>query len=859
MKKLAIILLALSVSLGYSQSYEEVAKEIGIGKHQILDSREMSGGVVAFDFNNDGWEDIFVVGGAGNPCGLYQNMKNGKFQNIYASSGIYIEALEHTVGAAAADLDNDGDKDLIVTTNERANTYIFENIGNGKFLNITKSTGIEGNVWNTAVSFIDFDLDGDLDIYLSSYIGSNGGCDRNFFYENLGNMKFKEIGIELGVDDIGCSLASTFSDYDGDGDFDLLVANDFGKTVSSNRLFENLYPEKKFKDATETSGFNSRIFGMGIEGGDFDEDGDMDYYTTNIGENHFFVNNGNKTMTEKGVQYGIDNKHKAGTDSLATSWGIAWYDYDNDSHLDLFVSNGNVILTDSLMSFTDPNLLFHNDGQGNFTEVGEAEGIADTKKGRGIALVDFDNDGDMDIVQTVATTGYGSQSETDDDRVHFFKNNASENGNNWIQFHLVGNSDNRDAIGSKVAIFFDGRKLIAETSSGGSSYMSMKTSIIHFGLGAKTSIDRVEVTFPNGEKAIKYNLKSKQRYDIIQAYRTTTNVELCYGDRFNNKFDVYRDTTVSETYTAKNGVDSIVTYQIEVDAEIKINANSQLCYGDEFQGFTWKSAGQVTEKLKSYKGCDSTIIHNITVNPPVESFIDTTVCYGGLINKIRITKDRKVEIPIENPNGCDSLLVYNVVVNDGPKFTSNIDVCSGEMYKGVQITKDTILFSSFKTTTGCDSIYEESIAVLPYGQQDSTINLISDEMFEGKFYDKDTTIYRNLGFKASNGCDSLLAIHLNITLSSVSYDNSNLFDMKLYPNPAEDYIEISYYQTNAQQTTIELYNTMGQKVATIYNGYSAEGNNRKIWKFGDIHLPKGIYMLRITDKDKYRTEKLLIQ
>ncbi len=859
MKLILNIIITLSlVQLSISQTYEEVAKQIGLGEHFALDTREMTGGVVVFDFNNDGYEDIFVTGGLLKNSALFQNMKNGTFQNVYSSSGIVISIHEQTVGAAAADLDNDGDKDLIITTNERADPYLFEN-KNGKFYDVTIPAGLEGKVWNTAVSFIDFDLDGDLDIYMSSYVGSNGGCDRNLFYENLGNLKFKEIAIELGVDDMGCSLASTFSDYDNDGDFDLLVANDFGLTVQSNKIFENLYPERKFKDVSETSGFNARIFGMGIEGGDFDEDGDMDYYTTNIGANKFYVNNGNKTMTERGVAYGLDNKYKKGTDSLATSWGIQWFDYNHDSYLDLFVSNGNVILTDSLMSYMDPNLLYKNNGDNTFTEVGVEEGIADLKKGRGVGLIDFDNDGDMDIIQSIVTGDYGARSETDDDRVHFFKSNASENGNHWIQFNLRGTVDNRDAIGSKIAIFFDGRKLVAESPSGGSSYMSQRTGIIHFGLGKATSIDRVEVTFPNGEKVIKNGLTADKRYNITQTYRTKTSVDLCYGEKYKNKFNVYRDTIITEEYKTVDDVDSIVTVNINVYDEILVKETKELCYGDEFNGITWKNNGETKETKRSYMGCDSNIVYNISVLPAKEIVKDTTVCYGGLFDNVRITRDRTIRKEMSNPNGCDSILVFDIKVNEGPKFTESFEVCQGQMYKNILVISDTVLFNSFKTSSGCDSIYEEKVVMLPSGIRDSIVNIYSDQMYEGKYYDSDTTIYKNLGVASANGCDSLLAININVTKSSVDFDYSNSFGLRLYPNPAESYIDIIYHQSATTLVTIELYSVVGQKMATIYEGISNEGDNKLTWKFDNKNIPPGVYMLRMTDKEKFITEKVIIK
>lgn len=858
MRKLIVlsILFLVTLSFTFGQTYEEVAKEIGLGNHVSKDDREMCGGVVVFDYNNDGYEDIFAVGGFLNNSALFKNKGDGTFENVYSSSGISIPQTTVVVGCAAADLDNDGDIDLFITTNERADNYIYEN-RNGVFYDVTLGSGLEVKIWSTAVSFVDFDLDSDLDIYVSNYVGADGRCDANFFYENLGDFKFKEISKELGVDDSGCSLASTFSDYDNDGDPDLLVANDFGLTIESNKIFENQYPERKFIDVSDATGFNDRIFGMGIEGGDFDEDGDFDYYTTNIGENKFYVNDGNKNLVQQAEAYGMDDKFKKGTDSLSTSWGIHWYDYENDGDMDLFVSNGNVILTDSVMAFEVPNLLYQNDGSGNFTEVGELEGVADTKQGRGIALNDFDNDGDMDIVQVVVNSTLDSEADTDDDRIHFFKNNASENGNNWIQFKIVGTTDNRDAVGAKVFLYFDGRELVREVNSGGSSYMSQRTRIIHYGLGSANSINRVEVVFPNGEKVVKAGLAINQRHTITQTYRSTENVELCFGERYKNMFTAKADTTIQENYKASDGVDSIVTVYIDVIEEIIMNENMTVCYGQEVNGRTWKNDGSYEELFRSYKGCDSTIVYNITVEDPVESNIDTTVCYGGLFNGVRITKDRSLLMEHENPDGCDSIVVYDITVNEGPKYSEVFEVCMNSEYNGVNIDSDTTFFNSYKTEAGCDSIYEEKIVVLPYGIADSVVEIYSNEPFEGNFYENDTTLYKNLGVVAQNGCDSVLAIHINVTISGVEYDEYNAFKSNIYPNPVEDEIEISFLQQNPQKVTIELYSSSGQLVATLYNGYSNKGENVKSFNLEKYGISAGVYLIKIIDENKYRTMKFI--
>lgn len=854
-----------------AQTFEEVAKDIGLGEQVSYDDRSMSGGVVVFDYNNDGYEDIFSVGGLLNNSGLFKNNGDGTFVNVYSSSGIDIPQTQHVVGCAAADLDNDGNIDLIVTTSEQYDNYLFKNIG-GKFRDVTLNSGLEVKVWSTAVSFIDFDKDGDLDIYLSNYVGSDGWCDANYFYENLGDFKFKEISKELGVDDSGCSLASTFSDYDNDGDFDLLVANDFGLTVEKNKIFENLYPEKKFVDVSDATGFNDRIFGMGIEGGDFDEDGDMDYYTTNIGENKFYVNDGNKKLVEQAVTYGLDDKYKKDTDSLSTSWGIHWFDYDNDSDLDLFVSNGNIIILDSVIAFAVPNLLYQNDGNGNFTEVGEQEGIADTKQGRGIALNDFDNDGDMDIVQVVINSTHDSEADTDDDRLNFFKNNASENGNNWIQFHLVGNTDNKDAVGSKVFLYFDGRKQVREIPSGGSSYMSQRTRIIHFGLGKYNGegssglksdklmsgvIDRVEIVFPNGDVVSKSGLEINKRHTINQTYRNSISVELCYNEKYKNKFRVTSDTTFIESYKAVDGVDSLVTVNVNVFPENIKTENITVCYGMEINNETWKNDGSYEDVLRSYRGCDSTVVYNITVEPVVEHNKDTTVCYGGELNGVRITKARSIFVDVENKDGCDSTIIYNVSVNEGPNYSEVFEVCRNSDFNGVNIISDTTFFNSFKTDAGCDSIYEEQIVMLPYGVQDSVVEIYSNEPYEGIYYESDTTLFKNLGVIAQNGCDSVMAVHINVTKSGVEYDEYNAFNSKLYPNPVDDEIEVSFSQQKPQNITIELYGSDGKFLGTLYEGYSVKGDNYKTFNIEQYNMPTGMYLIKIVDEYKYRTMKFI--
>jgi hypothetical protein len=398
--------------------------------------------------------------------------------------------------------------------------------------------------------------------------------------------------------------------------------------------------------------------------------------------------------------------------------------------------------------------------------------------------------------------------------------------------------------------------------------MSQRTRIIHYGLGASSglkgeslasSIDRVEVVFPNGEKVIKSGLAINERHTITQTYRTTENVELCYGAMYKNKFEAIRDTTVIEKYTASDGVDSLVTVYLDVLEEIITTENMNLCYGKEFKDKTWKENGDLEELFRSYKGCDSTVVYNISVEPPVQTDVDTTVCYGGLFNNVRITKDRSIFVDLENEDGCDTLVRYNVSVNEGPNYSEFFEVCRNSVYNGVTIESDTTFFSSFKTETGCDSIYEEKIVMLSFGVQDSVVEIYSNEPYDGNYYDSDTTLFKDLGIISQNGCDSVMAIHINVTTSGVEYDEYNAFNSKLYPNPVEDEIEITFSQQKPQNITIELYGSDGKLLGTLYEGYSVSGNNTKLFSIEQFGISAGMYLIKITDENKYRTMKFIKQ
>lgn len=497
--------------------FQEVSRPAGI-EHVCYDKHRICGGVAVFDYNKDGRLDIYLVGGH-NADRLYENRGGGKFRDVTKRAGLDITEKPVTMGVVTGDIDNDGDRDMFVTTDDGYRNLLLRNNGDGRFTDIARSAGITGTMWSTAVAFGDYDLDGFLDIYVGNYATYDGlpydehltGGIENQLYRNRGDNTFEEVANALGVSDYnGMTLATTFTDYDGDGDLDIYVANDFGELFEPNKLFRNEYPKVGFTDVSATTGTDAKINGMGIATGDFDEDGDLDYYITNMEDNVLYQNVGMGTFQDLARPKGIE-------DSMSTSWGAVFFDYDHDTYLDLVVANGRVLpryrLDDPrhLRRFLHQheNRLYRGDGRGGFHEVSQIVGIADTTRGRGVAVFDYDDDGDLDFIVAVVTKNKQTK-----DHALLYRNEGG-NAKTWLKVSLEGTKSNRDGFGSLVRVVAGGRSLIREID-GGSSYLSQSTSIAHFGLGTLSRVDSVIVRWPGGEHDAATNVAANQLIHIVQ-------------------------------------------------------------------------------------------------------------------------------------------------------------------------------------------------------------------------------------------------------------------------------------------------------------------------------------------------------
>ncbi|MCF8275739.1 MAG: FG-GAP-like repeat-containing protein [Flavobacteriales bacterium] len=496
--------------------FEELSGTMGI-THMHRSFKYLGGGVAVFDFDNDGWQDVYLTGGQ-NSDKLLHNLGNGQFEDVTIQSGIGAFSQTFTFGVTTGDIDNDGYRDILVTTEFGSQSIMLRNQGNGTFTALPNAIN-DGTTWKTAASFGDVNNDGLLDVYITSYVFQSGfiqdgvgtvigfahDCSPNMLFLNNGNLTFTDVSGTYGVNNEGCALATAFTDFDNDRDMDLMLANDFGAWVQPSALFENELPIAQLADISVQSDMDLSIYGMGIAIGDYDKDGDLDYYQTNLGRN-VLSRNDNGWFADVTTEANCENDSTG--QLLNTSWGSFFFDADNDSWPDLFVSNGEINSADIIANvLRDPNKLFLNNGDGTFTDISDVAEVSSTLRGRGAAYGDFDNDGRLDL--------FVNNIHKDNDSTHFeYYHNISEVGN-WIAFKLHGTQSNRDAFGSHIRLVQNGVSVLAEVD-GGSSHASQNSSVVHFGLGENTVVDSVIVSFPSGIDRIFTNVEANQIHQVYE-------------------------------------------------------------------------------------------------------------------------------------------------------------------------------------------------------------------------------------------------------------------------------------------------------------------------------------------------------
>jgi len=517
----------------------------------------VAGGVVLFDADEDGDLDIFFPGEAFESV-LYINDGTGRFSDGTLAAGLGGVLLAR--GAGAADYDNDGDQDLYVGRGGAAN-LLFKNLGGGVFTEVGAPAGVDENSMTLGAVFGDYDQDGWLDIYTANYLtdkSTRGGVNfegpPNNLFHNLGDGTFADVAPDVGVDSIGATLGVAFVDYDNDGDPDLVEVNDYGMGPGAehNTIYRNDGPDGAggwlFTDVGVSIGFDAGIFGMSACPGDYDNDGWMDIYESNICRNVLHHNLGGtfeEVSTAAGIEgYGFDDftqlftgwpmpmadasrsifeqgmvdfladyTHPASTQLCATSFGGGFQDFDNDGWLDFHLVNGYVRVLPYLPEGRrEPDFTYLNNGDGTFTDVTAISGADDKGDGRGAAFGDLDLDGDVDIV--VANTALEPPPLQ---KMSVLFNEWADGA--WLQVKLEGVVSNRDGIGARVEIW-TGTDYQMRVVSGGDGSFSRSDLAVHFGLGAASVVDLVWVTWPSGIIDAYTGVAADQRILLIEGGST---------------------------------------------------------------------------------------------------------------------------------------------------------------------------------------------------------------------------------------------------------------------------------------------------------------------------------------------------
>ena len=435
---------------------------------------------------------------------LYHQKPDGTFEDVTEKAGL--QGFGYGMGVAVGDYDNDGFEDLYVTS--YGGNRLYHNDGNGHFTDVTANAGVAGSGWSTSAAWVDIDGDGLLDLVVLRYVdwdfkdvwcgerkpGYRAYCEPNVFppvsplvYHNDGNGHFSEVSAKVGLAIPGRGLGIAIADYDRDGRPDIFVANDSMREFLYHNLGGGKFEEVGLLSETAVDGDGRTYAGMGTDFADYNNDGLPDLVVTDLANQRYalYRNNGDGSFSYTSLSSGI-----GGMTALHSGWGVRFFDYDNDGWKDLLITQGHdldtVELTNPNLRYRETMLLARNTGHG-FQDVSSDSGEVFRKPwvGRGLAIGDINNDGLIDAVVT-----------TNDGAAHILQNRTATK-NHWLTLDLVGHQSNRDAIGAEIKLTTaQGSQWATVTTA--SSYLSSSDKRVHFGLGSETEARTVEIHWPSG-------------------------------------------------------------------------------------------------------------------------------------------------------------------------------------------------------------------------------------------------------------------------------------------------------------------------------------------------------------------------
>ncbi len=517
-----------SLSSAPFSKFIDVAHEAGLTApmfygpvdHDTYLFESVGGGCAFFDYDDDGWMDIFILGGTrleGPPPGatnrLYKNNRDGTFTDVTEKSGLHDAGW--AMGVCVGDYNNDGYEDLFCTY--FGQNKLYRNNGDGTFTDVAKVAGLtsERPRFGTGCSFLDYNRDGFLDLFVANYVqidlahapkpeANNPSCSYeglpvlcgprglqpgyHSLYRNNGDGTFTDVSKESGISDFQKSYGLTVvtADLDEDGWPDIFVACDSTPSLLFLNNHDGTFREDALARGIAVSGDGRENAGMGVGVGDYNLTGYLDIFKTHFQReaSGLYLNNGKAEFEDVTAQAGIIKEHRF------VSWGAGIVDLDNDGYPDIFLVTGNIYPEMGKvfpeLPYKSPRIIFRNLSAGRFEEIIDQAGpaVSALHSSRGCAFGDFDNDGDLDIVVMNMN-----------EPPSLLRNDAPAT-NHWLKIKLVGTKSNRSAIGTRVVVHY-GKKMQAQELLSQSSYLSSNDPRLHFGLGRETIAD-IEIRWPNG-------------------------------------------------------------------------------------------------------------------------------------------------------------------------------------------------------------------------------------------------------------------------------------------------------------------------------------------------------------------------
>ena len=451
---------------------------------------------------------------------LFHQKPDGTFEDVTEKAGL--QGVGYGMGVAVGDYDNDGYEDLYVTA--LGSNKLYHNNGNGTFTDVTEKAGVAGNGWSTSAAWVDLDGDGLLDLVVLRYVqwdfddiwcgehkeGFRSYCHPDIFqpisplvYHNDGNGHFTEVSQKIGVSKPGKGLGIAIADYDRDGKIDLFVANDSMVEFLYHNKGNGTFEEVGLVSQVAVDGDGRTFAGMGVDFADYNNDGWPDLLITDLANQRYalYQNSRDGSFTYSSFSTGLGR-----ISMLHSGWGARFLDYDNDGWKDLIVAQGHDLDTVEInypnLHYREPMLLVRNTGNG-FIDVSADSGAVFRQSwlGRGLAIGDIDNDGRVDVVVA-----------TNDGPAHVL-HNETPTQNHWLILKLVGHKSNRDAIGAAVKLVTSKSSQFATVTTAG-SYLSSSDKRVHFGLGPETSAQSIEIRWPSGTTQTLKNISADQILQI---------------------------------------------------------------------------------------------------------------------------------------------------------------------------------------------------------------------------------------------------------------------------------------------------------------------------------------------------------